>query len=87
MEKGGLEVTGTRYRAALASIWRFNRLANVEKPTGSAEIPCLVKRTQEIEDAIDRAEVIGYVKMHKTNSDSDAEDDNNDGCPSRNKFC
>ncbi len=81
MGKGGLEVACILHRAALACIWRFNQLTNVEKLTGSAEILCLVKRAKEIKDAIDWAEVIGYVEMNDhTNSDSDADDDDDDKC-------
>ncbi len=40
-----------------------------------------MKRAKEIKDEIDRAEAIGYVNMNDhTNSDSGADDDDNDEC-------
>ena len=53
---------GIQNRVALACVRRFNRLANIDKPTGSAEIPHLVRKAKDIKTEIDAAEVIGYIK-------------------------
>ncbi len=47
---------------------------------GSAEIACLVKIAKEMKEAVDQVEVIGYIKMNDTNSDPDANSDDNNEC-------
>ncbi len=71
-----LHQQGVPNRASLACVRRFNRLANVDKPTGSSEIPRLVLRAKEIKMQIDAAEVIGYVKFNDNEDSDDDEDDN-----------
>ncbi len=53
-----------------------NCLANVDKPTGSLEIPYLVQRVSKIKREIDTSEVIGYVKLNDTEDDNKDKKDN-----------
>ncbi len=72
-----LHQQGVPNRASLACVRRFNRLANLDKPTGSSEIPQLVLRAKEIKMQIDVAQVIGYVKLNN-NKDKDNDKDGNE---------
>ncbi len=68
---------GVLNRASLACVQCFNRLANVDKPTGSSETPRLVLFSKELKMQINAAEVIGYVKFNN-NKNSNNDKDNNE---------
>ena len=55
---------------------KFEKLALLKKPTGTAEIPLNVLRAKEIKDKISSNEVIGYCEENESDFDGvcDAED-------------
>lgn len=73
----------TKQRDGVACKRRFYALANVEKPTGSSQVPRLVARAKDIKEKIDAHEVIGQVAKNNSTSSSssissgcDIQDDN-----------